>query len=623
MNEWFSISYENWKSKEGENKQQTSSFLSVENQIKQNYINNQNQPWSKELAVKQVNENKSLREWLESQVQKETRERLDKEAMISEARTMLYEKLWIDNNQNNNNALENFEKWIVDTLILDNYDLAIQVWETNWKVILESLKQLASWEWLKKVAESIWESIWNLLSWNAYERWKSVAELWLITTWVWAWAYVWKKWFKLWMKEIAKIKKPAERFVENPKVKGIIWETRWKVDELIPKKQLDFEKLLVEDIAKLWDKERLEVASSYLKWKNFTPEQERSIIEAHNIWKDRKWSWIYNYNQAEISEKVRILKDAWFSKEERKVLLEKWICGKSVKTDLLDAEFISSRMSLSEFEKLKPSEKLEVLWIPKEFYNLVNNSWFTQEWFDLIERYKKLQYWDQFLRKKKPVNYQWMIDKALEDLAKYGVNRTDAMLLFASTDKYLFENINWALRWTKELTQWQIAFLERFDQALSKMPDLEWKHIIRWDSHYSWITHDKVEIDWRRATNLEIAELIKAGKVEWFKQWDKNILDAYTYVANETNDIFLWTNFPDKDTLIIVRGSNWWIKDISSLSMYKHFWEKLPWSWNTNVEWIIYRWTEVEFINSRVFQNATFNNWTYNREILVVRVKNK
>lgn len=227
MNEWFSISYENWKSKEGENKQQTSSFLSVENQIKQNYINNQNKPWSKELAVKQVNENKNLREWLESQVQKETRERLDKEAMISEARTMLYEKLWIDNNQNNNNALENFEKWIVDTLILDNYDLAIQVWETNWKVILESLKQLASWEWLKKVAESIWESIWDLLSWNAYERWKSVAELWLITTWVWAWAYVWRKWFKLWMKEIAKFKNLQKDLLKILKLK-VLYE---KLDE--------------------------------------------------------------------------------------------------------------------------------------------------------------------------------------------------------------------------------------------------------------------------------------------------------------------------------------------------------------------------------------------------------
>lgn len=39
------------------------------------------------------------------------------------------------------------------------------------------------------------------------------------------------------MKEISKLRKPAEKVVESPKVKNIIWETRWKVDELVPKKK--------------------------------------------------------------------------------------------------------------------------------------------------------------------------------------------------------------------------------------------------------------------------------------------------------------------------------------------------------------------------------------------------
>lgn len=188
MNEWFSQNYENWDNKKGENP-----FLnSPENQINYNYLKYRNINWANLLAKNQLNENQNLKQNLEIQAKNETRESLDKEAMINEARTMLYEKLWIDNNLDKNNAIENFEKWIVDTLVLDNYDLATQIWETNWKVVLDSLKQLASLEWLKKVADSIWESIDNLLSWNAYERWKSVAELWLITTWVWAWVYVWK-----------------------------------------------------------------------------------------------------------------------------------------------------------------------------------------------------------------------------------------------------------------------------------------------------------------------------------------------------------------------------------------------------------------------------------------------
>jgi hypothetical protein len=45
-----------------------------------------------------------------------------------------------------------------------------------------------------------------------------------------------------------------------------------------------------------------------------------------------------------------------------------------------------------------------------------------------------------------------MIDNALEDLKTYDIDRTDAMLLFASTDEYLFNSINSTLRSAKDLT---------------------------------------------------------------------------------------------------------------------------------------------------------------------------
>jgi tRNA A37 N6-isopentenylltransferase MiaA len=40
----------------------------------------------------------------------ETREKVDKEAMIAEAKTMIYEKLWINENQAQNSKIENFLK---------------------------------------------------------------------------------------------------------------------------------------------------------------------------------------------------------------------------------------------------------------------------------------------------------------------------------------------------------------------------------------------------------------------------------------------------------------------------------------------------------------------------------
>lgn len=618
--ESFWWNHETQQFKEGIDYQQIPSFNDPESNIRDNYLKNKSREWSRDLAMQQLNENNRLRDSIESDTLKETHELLDKEALINEAKTQIYELCWISESLWDNSAFENFSKWFIDELLIWNYDMAIEVINTKWKIIIDALKQLATWEWLKNMAKSLWESIWDLFAGNAYEKWKSVSELWLLTTWVWLSASLWKKWLKLWMKQISKLRVNKETLVQSVDMKDVVWKTKWEIERIVPPKQFDFEKMLIEDIAKLWDLDRVEVWSFYLK-RELTLVQQKAIIDAHNVWKNRSWAWINNYNHWEISQKTKILQEAWFSKEERRILLEKWVCWKEIDITVLDAEFVNNRLDLSDFENLSVTEKLDVLWIPKEFYDLVNNSWFIQEWFDIIERYKKLQYWDKFLRKKKPIDYQGMINESLGELSKYGIDKTDAMLLFASTDKYLFDNINWALRWTKKLTEGQIAFLNRFDKALQKMPDLEWRHIIRGDSHYSWITQESVLIDWRRATNLEISELVKTGKVEGLKQWDKILLEAYTYVANQKDDIFLWANFPDKDTLVIVTWSNWWIKDISALSMYKYFWDKLPWWWNTNTEWIIQRWAEVEFIDSRVLSNATFNDGTYNRKILVVRVK--
>ena len=268
--ESFWWNYDNQPKYEGNNEQVVFSFNDSRREI-----------WDKALKYYEINKNDfdrvqslhdfiqwqeqdrtHLREQLEAPVLSETRDELDKQAMINEAKTMLYEKLWINDNLWSNNWWENFWKWLVDTLILDNYDLAIQVWETNWTVIIDWIKQLfSSWENIKKVAEALWESVMWLFSLDWYQTWKSIAELWLIWSWVWAWVYVWKKTVKLWMKQISKLRKSAERLVESSKTKQVIWETVSKVDEIIPKKELDIEALAkkridiiekVEWLEKLW-----------------------------------------------------------------------------------------------------------------------------------------------------------------------------------------------------------------------------------------------------------------------------------------------------------------------------------------------------------------------------------
>ncbi len=229
----------------------------------------------------------------------ETKEHLNKEQLIHQVKTDIYKKMWIDVNLNKNNPVENFEKWIIDILIIGNYDLAIEIYNTNGKVLIDALKQLASLEWLKQIAEALGESITWLFTWNAYEKWKSFAELWLI----WTWAFAGLKIAKFWAKKLK--------------------------NRDVPKH--NFDKLSIWDIAKLNDVDRLKVASFYLK-KEFNREQKNAILKAHNVGINRELAGIHNYNFSEKWEKLKILEKAWFTKKDRKLLLEKWVCGKEYKT---------------------------------------------------------------------------------------------------------------------------------------------------------------------------------------------------------------------------------------------------------------------------------------------------
>lgn len=233
----------------------------------------------KTLLERQDVERINLTEELEWKILQETREDLDKEALIQEAKGMMYEKLWIDENQAQNSKIENFLKGIVDELVIWNYDLAIEIYNTNGKVILEWLKALMSWEWLKKLAESLWETLWNLFEWNAYEKWTSVAQLWLISTGVWVWVVVWKKALKVWMKEIAKLRAKKETLVNTPEIQWVIVETNKKIEDIVPKKEVDFERKLQEDITEIWDREKEWNRNS----KDLTLEKESVISEQRNI----------------------------------------------------------------------------------------------------------------------------------------------------------------------------------------------------------------------------------------------------------------------------------------------------------------------------------------------------
>lgn len=207
-----------------------------------------------------------------------------------------------------------------------------------------------SWDSLKQIAQALWESLMSLFSWNAYEKWKAVWELWLVTTWIWLTAVVWRKAFKVWMKEIVKHTAKKEALMNTPEIKWIISETNKKIENILPKKEVDFNKMPVEDIAKLWEKERLEAGSFFLQRK-LTPEQEKAIIKAYEVWFPNK-DW--KFDIWDLRKKYIILEKAWFNDNEIRTLMEKWVCGKE---KLPSLNSLYSHPKYSFLEKYK-----EVLW---------------------------------------------------------------------------------------------------------------------------------------------------------------------------------------------------------------------------------------------------------------------
>lgn len=491
------------------------------------------------LVERQRTENESV----EKLVQSETRETLDKEACIQEAKTQIYEKCGISDNMWDNSAFENFSKWFIDTMVLDNYDMAMEVINTKWQVIIDALKQLASWEWLKQMAQALWESVWDLFTWNAYERGKAIADLWLVATWVWITATLWKKAIKLWMKEISKLKVNKEILVNAPEVKEVVSSTNRKVEEIIPKQEFDFWNTLADNL----------------------PESQLKQLQR-------------------------------------------------LKQRLQDREFISDRLPLREFKKLDLNWQLDILWIPNEYYDLLNNSGLLPEWFNLIDRYKKLQYRDEMFNGTEVINYQSMIN---ESISKYpNLTLTEALLIFASTDKFLFQSLNSKLRKQQPLTSPEQAIIDTFNNGLDKLPNLDGQ-TLRWDKWAWWIVDNPDSFDWIQ--NLEILNNIDVKKL---KKWDNIPLHAPTYVSNNINDIFIIPEHSKSNTLVIIKWMEWQVKDISSLAMFPNFAEKLGYRemW---YEWVMKpnSLVEVDSIQQKKKELPDRKWWKFLATVIEVQVK--
>lgn len=232
----------------------------------------------------------------------------------------------------------------------------------------------------------------------------------------------------------------------------------------------------------------------------------------------------------------------------------------------IDWKSIWKAEKITDPELIKVIEKLKELWIPKEFYDLINNSWLSKlEWTNLINRFQNFE--------KKWIDYNKIINSAIEKIP--GLTKKEAFLIFTYTDKFLYENLNSVMRSSENLTDWQTKLINNLNQALEKMPNMEWELVFRWDDWIGW---------------------------KW-KIWEIIELKAYTSIANNENDILVWKN---TNMIIIVEWIKGKVKDITSLALVPNYWDKIPSVKNTSNEWLILPNSSVEITETFQWKNKYY-----------------
>lgn len=193
----------------------------------------------------------------------------------------VYDLLWIEKETDNNWRWWKFVKWIIDEIVIWNWELIKEIYDSNWKVLIDMIDYLLSRDWLCEIAEQLWDSVWDLFSWDAYQTWRSVGELWLIWTWITAFVMWWRQLIRFAWKSISN--NPTWSIRERMSQLSMKAVEIWSYIKNIPanligtfelmeylwisKKIIDF---WVEDFTKLREYRRaFEINDKLLSWENY------------------------------------------------------------------------------------------------------------------------------------------------------------------------------------------------------------------------------------------------------------------------------------------------------------------------------------------------------------------
>ena len=106
---------------------------------------------------------------------------LAEDASIASMQKEIYSFVDINPDTDRNSSKNKFIKWFIDSVVIENAELAKQVIESTGKILLDMISQILSWEWLKQIAEWLKTSVMGIFSGDAYKFGKSTGELGLIT----------------------------------------------------------------------------------------------------------------------------------------------------------------------------------------------------------------------------------------------------------------------------------------------------------------------------------------------------------------------------------------------------------------------------------------------------------
>ena len=199
------------------------------------------------------------------EILKQTWLELSGEKQTLQIQTQLYESLDINRFTYQNSRIKQWMKGALDVIIVGNAELIEMVAKNGIGVILDGLKQLFTWNWIKELLKSIGWSISDLFSGDSYKIGYSMGELWMIGTGVAAWMK--------WLKHSIKI---AKKLPQAPKKYPISTQIEWKTMTIqeLPKDMLHTPNQLQEFLYQALD-------NAKKSWKEITDIDLGKNIDSH------------------------------------------------------------------------------------------------------------------------------------------------------------------------------------------------------------------------------------------------------------------------------------------------------------------------------------------------------